>query len=387
MIFWAVTIALSAMAVLLVLMPLWRGGASTTNRKDGALAIFADQVAEVDREAKAGLLTDQEAEAAKVEIKRRMLVASRTEDDALRGGGRAVLIAGAFCVPFAAVGLYAYLGSPGTPSQPFAERSAERDGLAREVALVRELRERLLAQPDGGETKGWVLLARAYMRLDQPGDAALAFARVADREDVSSGILTQYAEALITAEQGVVTNRTVLILERALGLDPDNPAGTYYYAQWLLQEGREEEAEARLAQRIAKESVTQPWIPFFLNALNGLRADRGVPPLELEDVLGAAVSEDRPGPDAADMAAAAEMSEEDRAAMIRGMVDGLAARLNDTPEDVDGWIRLAQARFVLQEEDAAREAFLRARELLAAAPEDDPRKQAVVRALQQLGFE
>jgi len=57
------------------------------------------------------------------------------------------------------------------------------------------------------------------------------------------------------------------------------------------------------------------------------------------------------GPSAQDVAAASRLSAEDRAGMIRGMVDGLAARLEGDPSDIDGWLRLGRAYRVLGENE------------------------------------
>jgi cytochrome c-type biogenesis protein CcmH len=58
------------------------------------------------------------------------------------------------------------------------------------------------------------------------------------------------------------------------------------------------------------------------------------------------------------------LTPEQRQEAIRGMVDGLDARLRagpgDKPEDRDAWLRLANARKVLGENDKAAEAFARA---------------------------
>jgi cytochrome c-type biogenesis protein CcmH len=46
--------------------------------------------------------------------------------------------------------------------------------------------------------------------------------------------------------------------------------------------------------------------------------------------------------------------------MIRGMVDRLAARLEQNPDDKEGWVRLAHAYDVLGEADKAQSARIRA---------------------------
>jgi cytochrome c-type biogenesis protein CcmH len=61
-----------------------------------------------------------------------------------------------------------------------------------------------------------------------------------------------------------------------------------------------------------------------------------------------------------------------RQAMIRGMVDGLAARLEASPRDADGWLQLIRSRRILGEMDAARDALTKA----TAAFSDSPAEQA-----------
>jgi cytochrome c-type biogenesis protein CcmH len=78
------------------------------------------------------------------------------------------------------------------------------------------------------------------------------------------------------------------------------------------------------------------------------------------------------------------MTEEDRSAFIRSMVERLASRLEDEPDDLEGWMRLANAYTVLGERDNAVSAYEKASALLQNAPETDPRRQRIERALSEL---
>ncbi len=69
--------------------------------------------------------------------------------------------------------------------------------------------------------------------------------------------------------------------------------------------------------------------------------------------------------------------------MIRGMVDGLANRLDQSPRDADGWIKLIRSRVVLGEADQAKRSLQRA---LAVFPEDGPERTRIVESAQQLGL-
>jgi cytochrome c-type biogenesis protein CcmH len=69
------------------------------------------------------------------------------------------------------------------------------------------------------------------------------------------------------------------------------------------------------------------------------------------------------GPTTSDVEAAGQMSAEDRAAFIRSMVQRLADRLKENPNDRNGWLRLARAYDVLGEKEKAREARAKAKSL------------------------
>ena len=73
----------------------------------------------------------------------------------------------------------------------------------------------------------------------------------------------------------------------------------------------------------------------------------------------------------------------ERTAMIRGMVASLESRLEQSPRDVDGWIRLIRSRTVLGEMEAAMQAFDHALKVFS----DAPREQAKIGAsAQELGL-
>jgi cytochrome c-type biogenesis protein CcmH len=69
------------------------------------------------------------------------------------------------------------------------------------------------------------------------------------------------------------------------------------------------------------------------------------------------------------MAAAKDMKETDRGAMIRGMVDRLATRLKQNGDDVEGWLRLMRAYMVMGERDKAASALTDARQAVATDAE------------------
>ncbi|MEM7566943.1 MAG: c-type cytochrome biogenesis protein CcmI [Pseudomonadota bacterium] len=339
--------------------------AETGGREDAAIAIFADQLAEIDRDAARGLVSDAEAEGARTEIKRRMIAADRQRQVRPGETGRASgWTLGVLALVVPAAGLAVYLAI----SDPFARSgfAPPPDSGASDIAdLAEQVRARLEASGEG-PTEGWLLLARTYAGMGQTREAADAYARVADRDDITADGLARYAELLIVANGGTVSPQATTLLDRALALEPD-PRATYYRAVAYEQAARPADAlalvEARLAGDVSEEAQAT------LSAYRDTLRARLVRPT---------------APDAAAVEAADAMSEEDRAAFIRSMVDGLAARLDAEPADLDGWLRLANAYRVLGEAENAVGAYRSAEALLAGLGADDPRRQIVADGLAEL---
>lgn len=379
---WIVFFLMAAATFLVIAFTATGGGRAVLSRRDSASAIFADQIREVERDQERGVITAEEGRAAKAEIERRLQAIGRQAetDPAARRSGRALVLAAALAVPAVAAGLYWQLGSPDIPSQPFAERAGEQ-AEAREIAdLAERLKLRLLSEPDGGKTEGWALLGQTYMRMGRYEDAAGAFARLQERPDVTSALVSQYGEALIYAEDGIVTPKAGRVFDRALELDPANPAATFYQAMAMEQAGALDAAYDLLKARMDAEDEFRPWMQSFAAQLNRIAPAAGRPRVDLAEFAPA-----MPGPTADQVAAAEEMSDEDRQAFIRSMVERLATRMQETPGDLDGWMRLGNAYSVLGETENARDAFGRAQKLAENLPQTDPRKATIDRALSELG--
>ncbi|WP_245759340.1 c-type cytochrome biogenesis protein CcmI [Tranquillimonas alkanivorans] len=371
-------------AILMAFLPLRAARADTAPAADG-VGVFVDQLDEVERDLERGLISEDEARSATAEIKRRLLAASRRDTGhRAPSGGRSAIFVAALLVPLAAAGYYTLMGAPGVASAAFAERGAERAQAEQIADLSERLRERLESAPDGGPSEGWMLLGQTYLRMGRFDGAARAFATVAERDgEATSATFSLLAEALIAAESGIVTPRAERALERALTLDPSNPAASFYRAIALEQAGKLAEAHETLVARLEAAEGPAPWMQSFIAQANRIGEALDREPLTMADFAPMLVTQPR-GPSAADVAAAQEMSEEDRSAFIRSMVDRLAARLEQQPEDLDGWLRLGNAYRVLGETDAARDAYLRAKPLLNNVPEADPRRGAVQDALAAL---
>ena len=158
----------------------------------------------------------------------------------------------------------------------------------------------------------------------------------------------------------------------ALASNPGDPRARYFLALSDYQEGREEAALRAWSDLGRSAPEGAPWLPAVQARIVETARELGeaptdwLPPPAPDTPRGPFAGG---GPTGADIAAAQEMSPEDRQEMIRGMVANLAARLEDDPDDVEGWRRLARSREVLGDNEASAEAYDRALKLDPNHPE------------------
>jgi cytochrome c-type biogenesis protein CcmH len=365
---WIAAAALTVATLALVLAPLFRRREPPPARAEFDLVVFRDQLAEVDRDLERGLLDTEQAAAARIEVERRMLAAAdeKAPVPSATRHGRGGLVLAAFAVvlvPAGAFGLYLVLGTPGIPDQPLAAReqpgSTAAGGVTLETAVA-NLAERLQANPDNAE--GWILLGRSYVTLERYPEAAEAFRHALQLNGVEPDLAAAYGEALVAAADGQVTPDARKAFQDALGSAPDNPKARYYLALDKAQQGDLKGALQGWVDLVKIAQSDAPWLPIVRQQIGRVAAALNIDPPIAEP--SASAGEAAPaGPTRADMEAAAGMSEEDRGRMIRSMVDRLAARLEENPDDREGWLRLARAYEVLGEPDKARDARARAEAL------------------------
>lgn len=389
MILWLSFAMLATLAVVFLIAPIFtsRTALAASNRDDGALSIHLDQLAEIEADLGRGVISEAEAVAATGEVKRRMLAIARRSGkavDAPSRAGRGALILAAVLVPIAAAGFYSLLGSPETPSLAFADRADEQAQATEIAGLAEKLRLRLESDESGGPAEGWGLLGQTYMSMGRVEDAVQAFERGSEQPDASSAIFSRLAEALIRMDSGIVTPAAQNAIDRAIELDPNNPAAVFYNSIALDQQGRSGEGYDNLLAALQSADGFAPWMPSFIDQANRLAERSGRPPVDVASFAPMA-REAVPGPSAEDVAAAGEMSEEDRSAFIRSMVGRLASRLEEEPDDLDGWLRLANAYTVLGERSKAIDAYEQAIVLAEKLPESDPRRAQVQSGLDRLG--
>jgi cytochrome c-type biogenesis protein CcmH len=462
MIFWPILTLMTAGAVIAVWWPLARRQSSVRSGSD--IAVYRDQLDEITRDEAASLIGNVEAEAARVEVSRRLIAAAESAKAATviaapgpaRGYRRATLAAAIVLLPLGGGALYLSLGSPNlVPVSMSAANDGQPlpDGIENTVAEVEAFLE---SNPRNG--RGWELLAPVYLRLGRFDDAVRARRNALDIFGPDAARLGDLGEAIIMASNGVVTREAKDLFQRSEAADPEDVMAQYYLGLSAKQEGRRDEALRRWNNLVSSAREGAEWLPMIKNALariderspsfvaaapsavvapaehNGgaieamvkrlaerlrkdgsdipgwiqlvrsyrvlgktdkvkatiaeartalasdpealRRLDQGLAALEAEAGTGvagpgataptsAAATVAPPGPNASQVAAAAQMAPAERSGMIEGMVARLAQKMAENGSDVDGWLRLIKAYSVLGERDKALGAAANARTALA----------------------
>ncbi|MDX3927429.1 MAG: c-type cytochrome biogenesis protein CcmI [Shinella sp.] len=365
MLFWVSVAFLTAAVAAVLLLPLLRSPKAPAGGASHDAEVYRDQLEELKRDEANGLIRPEEAELARAEVARRLIAAKAEEakspGSAAAGRGRNAIAQAFVIVLLPAMGLCLYVmtGSPGLPGQPLAARLADPGD---DVNILIAKAEAHLAQnPD--DHAGWDLLAPIYFRGGRIEDAANAFREAIRSGGPTSARLDGYAETLIALADGVVTSDAQQNLQQSLALEPDNPRAKFYLALALEQEGKTAEAKAAF-ETLAKESPAgAAWLPLV---------ERHI----------AALSPDAPGnPTANDMAAAEEMNAGDRQQMIAGMVDNLAAKLRENPDNFEGWMRIIRSYVVLDQRPKAQEALATALKTFPASSDNGRQLLALAREL------
>jgi cytochrome c-type biogenesis protein CcmH len=386
-------VGLASLALALLLVPLLTRRGRAAGREAYNLAVYRDQLTEIERDQARSLLDAEQAEAARAEIGRRILALGPAEDGtATRTRYTAAAVIAVVLLPVAALLLYARLGSPSLPDMPFAERRAATRPAADNPArldmqeAVEKLRAHLRQHPD--DLTGQVLLARSELSLGHFREAADAYGRAAELSGHRPDISGDWGEAQVLAAGGTVTPTARQAFTAALK-DPEGaPRALYYLAMGQMQQGDSKGALQAWVDLEADSPAGAEWLPLLRQRIAEAAGTLGVDPTTLKTSRGTAragvgaAASPTPSPSAVAAAAQAtsDATPEQREAMINAMVERLAARLEQQPDDIEGWSRLGRSYMVLHRPDKAREAYARALQL---RPDDSALKQALADAVAQ----
>jgi cytochrome c-type biogenesis protein CcmH len=363
---WVIFACLTAIVLLVLLRPLASAGSNERDSEGLDAVVYRDQLGEIESDRARGLIGDEEAEAARIEIARRLLAADGKAEASRETSGRvrhsqAATIAVAIALPLIALGFYLVYGSPRLPDQPLAARLQDPASDRNLEALVAKVEARLREHPEEGE--GWDVIAPVYMGWRRYNDAADAYAQAIRLLGESAKRLSGQGHALVLANNGVVTEEAKAALERAAELDQSLIEPRILLAIAKEQDGKFQAAIEDWRALLDKAPKDAPWRAMVEKKIAEDEAQlAGKPVAEAEGP--AAVQPAGPserGPSAAEVAAAESMSPGERQAMIETMVQRLATKLDQDGSDLTGWLKLVRAYSVLDRKDDALKALERAK--------------------------
>ncbi|SEE74593.1 cytochrome c-type biogenesis protein CcmH [Rhizobiales bacterium GAS191] len=363
--------AMLVVAMLAILLPLgWRTNL-VASVGASPLDLHQLRLAEIERDLERGLLDQPSADSVRNEAARMLLRAAdrdppRPETEQREGEGarkaqarrRAVALVVLVGLPALVLPVYAVLGSPGLPSRPF-QAVAPVEGEKVEIAtLIGRIEAHLATHPDDG--KEYETIAPVYLRLGRFEDGVRARSEALRLLGETADRLAGLAQARIMAAGGVVSREASEEIAKALALNPKHVKARFLRAIALEQEGKPEDAVAAYKTMLSDAPPEARWRAAVEARLARL-----------------------PAPASGEAAAIAGLPQGAQSAVIRRMVEGLAARLKQQGGSAQEWARLVRSYAVLGDSEKARAALAEAR---AALP-DDVSRATLLQAARASGVE
>jgi len=375
---WPLFIVLILASLGVLLLPFLRNRAGEApERVAYDMVVYRSQLVEIDQEIGNGLLTPEQAEAARAEVHRRMLVAEDAELDAAplhvsagaRRYHRTAMIACAVILPVGAAVLYGLLGSPGLPGRPYAWRLTH-DPEFVSASSADKLAALLQERPTAA---GYKKLGEMYFDAREFGKAADADRHAIALGAADSATWSELGESVVMANGGAVVPEALMAFTDSLGIDPASPRSRFYIGLAESQIGNLEQAVGIWRDLEKSTDPNASWRPLVEAHITAV-AKRGgfdpqtvVPQPPSVQALNVALKAMTNAmhlqagvPPAPQVQSTADMppgaGTDDQNTMIRAMVARFAERMKGNPNDKAGWERLAHAYTVLGEGDKAREA-------------------------------
>ena len=400
--FWIIAFSIATLGVAPIALAMRKAsgpGADAASSAELRIGLYKEQLAEVERDLARGVLNDASATRTRTEISRRLLEADKTRASA-RSSARAkqtplwAVATIAFAALIATGLLYRELGATGYEDLPLERRmELARDAYlsrpaqeileeevgpfepqvgAEHLELIEKLRTAMQLRPN--DTEGLALLVRNEALIGNAKAAYEAQERlIALKGDAAStGDYEILADLMIQAGGGFVSPEAEAVLQKVLKLDPRNGAALYYTGVMFRQNGRPDLTFKFWEPLLNRSSPSDPWTGPIRAQIETVADTAGVR-YTLEPIT---ASSTLSGPSAEDVAAASEMSEEDRAVMIRSMVDGLSDRLASEGGSAHDWARLITALGVLGELSRAQDIWKEAQATFG----DDPDMIGIIRS-------
>ena len=353
-----VFIGISALLTLLVVAwlvrPLLRKPSGSGISSDKLnVAIHRDQLQALEADLARGVISPQDFETTRDELQLRLLddtesfEASPTNKKVGFWTAKRTAAAVGLSLPILALGIYLQLGTPAA-IDPVAQANSN-DHQMQE--MIDKLAARLKANPN--DPKGWVMLARSYKAMGRFEEAHQAYEKAGDMADKDPDLLVDRAELAAILAGNKLAGKPEQMLQEALRLNPEHPMGLMLSGVASYQNADYKTAVMRWEKLLDLIPPGSPDAQQIQANIDDARAKGGI-----------AASENNKLPPIPAGAAAGMTPEK-----INDMVERLAARLKDNPDDVAGWARLARAYKVQNRLDEAAAAYAKTGKMLDTDPD------------------
>lgn len=340
MIFWILTILLSVVAMGFVCYPLFSKNVSKRSETDSEQTLYKARISEIEKDLELGRLDEVSAQAAIAEEARRLIKSSEnTQLLVMRSTNKLLVVVAALSLPLFSMPFYLSVGSPQEAIPQNVVKNTNSEPSIEDLLAVAE--KRLASNPD--DTNGWKVVAPVYMRMGRFEDAIKAYENVLRVEGNDPEFLLKLADAHIEQNQGQVNTIAQNLVSSVLSIDKENAIAKFYTGIIALQNDQPEEAKRIWQGMLDGANGNEEWFPIIqgrIVELKGLDQSSSLPAL-----------------DVATLEAAEGMSTQDRFEMIGQMVSNLSEKLQENPNDKQGWQRLIQSYMVLDRTEDAQIAF------------------------------
>lgn len=277
---WVLLVLLAVLSTWFVIRPLLMADGSQ-DASSSSLEVYRSQLLEVDADLARGIISPAEADAARVEIKRRILNLEDAPDGA--SGQRVsrvfAVASGVVCAGLAML-LYAQLGRPLLPGQPYSlqkEQAAVSEAATNELdGMIAKLTSHLATSPD--DLQGWKALGWAQMQTGRTAEGVTALARAAELAPKDASVLSMYGEGLVREADGKVSPQALAVFERVMAIAPKDPRARYYKGLQFMQDGKLKEAFDLWVVVIKESPPDAEWLPSIREQAKELAAKINVDP-------------------------------------------------------------------------------------------------------------
>ena len=281
MVLWIGFAVLAAAVVWAVTRPLLTPTRGRCRGNDSELAVYRDQLAEIEAERRAGAARWRRGRrrarrarpASDPALRKKSRRATARQRNAPSRRARQVVIYAAAALPVIGIALYLAVGSPQLPAGPTRRASIRRCEQATAADLVASVEAHLREHPEDG--RGWDVLAPVYMRMGDFTQAADAFQRAARLLGESPKRLAGFARAIIMLQNGIVNEPARQALREAARARAavDRTAGMARHCARAGRRPKGAEAEYRTLLAGAEE----PWKGLLEARLRALTRESSAP--------------------------------------------------------------------------------------------------------------